>query len=83
MGGGVIAYFPIPACPAPTRTQTHTHTDTHFLHVWLPLHIAQDQSECLEDMREFDVPYHVRFAIDTDVRCGHWFTVKCRVRMCA
>lgn len=30
-------------------------------------------------MREHDVPYHVRFAIDTDVRCGHWFTCKAKV----
>lgn len=41
----------------------------------------QDVTEHLEDIREYDVPYHVRFAIDTDVRCGHWFNVKCRVRM--
>eukprot|EP00850_Spirogloea_muscicola_P017955 SM000159S01786 [mRNA] locus=s159:288661:304957:+ [translate_table: standard] len=31
--------------------------------------------DCLLEMREFDVPYHVRFAIDTDVRCGYWYTV--------
>lgn len=30
-------------------------------------------------MREHDVPYHVRFAIDTDVRCGHWFSVSAKV----
>ena len=30
-------------------------------------------------MREHDVPYHVRFEIDTDVRCGHWFTCKAKV----
>ncbi|GFH23253.1 DNA polymerase epsilon catalytic subunit [Haematococcus lacustris] len=34
--------------------------------------------EALQDMREFDVPYHIRFAIDLDIRCGHWFTVRCR-----
>lgn len=32
--------------------------------------------DALVDIREYDVPYHVRFAIDTDVRAGHWFTVK-------
>ena len=31
-------------------------------------------------MREHDVPYHVRFEIDTDVRCGHWFTCRAKVR---
>lgn len=39
----------------------------------------QDVMEALQDMREYDVPYHVRFAIDCDIRCGHWFTVRCRV----
>ena len=29
-------------------------------------------------MREHDVPYHVRFAIDAGVRCGHWYTVSAR-----
>lgn len=28
------------------------------------------------DMREHDVPYHMRFQIDADVRCGHWFAVR-------
>ena len=32
--------------------------------------------ECLLDLREHDVPYHVRFAIDTGVRAGHWFEVR-------
>ena len=39
----------------------------------------QDALESIVEMREHDVPYHVRFAIDTDVRCGHWFTCKAKV----
>ncbi|KAL0460774.1 UNVERIFIED_CONTAM: DNA polymerase epsilon catalytic subunit A [Sesamum latifolium] len=35
----------------------------------------QDFVECITDLREFDVPYHVRFAIDNDVRCGQWYDV--------
>ncbi len=31
------------------------------------------------DVREYDVPYHMRFQIDMDVRCGHWFTVTAKV----
>ncbi|PWA40336.1 DNA polymerase epsilon catalytic subunit [Artemisia annua] len=27
------------------------------------------------DLREYDVPYHVRFAIDNDIRCGLWYDV--------
>eukprot|EP00878_Enallax_costatus_P014648 GHUV01015324.1.p1 GENE.GHUV01015324.1~~GHUV01015324.1.p1 ORF type:complete len:660 (+),score=216.28 GHUV01015324.1:148-1980(+) len=36
----------------------------------------KDVVECLVGMREYDVPFHVRFAIDTDVRAGHWYTVR-------
>ncbi|KAF5727520.1 DNA polymerase epsilon catalytic subunit A [Tripterygium wilfordii] len=35
----------------------------------------QDFLDCVVDLREYDVPYHVRFAIDNDVRCGQWYDV--------
>ncbi|XP_030948944.1 DNA polymerase epsilon catalytic subunit A-like [Quercus lobata] len=35
----------------------------------------QDFVDCIVDLREYDVPYHVRFAIDNDVRCGQWYDV--------
>ncbi|KAK7845202.1 dna polymerase epsilon catalytic subunit a [Quercus suber] len=35
----------------------------------------QDFLDCIVDLREYDVPYHVRFAIDKDVRCGQWYDV--------
>ncbi|CAI9778339.1 unnamed protein product [Fraxinus pennsylvanica] len=35
----------------------------------------QDFLDCINDLREYDVPYHVRFAIDNDVRCGQWYDV--------
>ncbi|KAF3455292.1 hypothetical protein FNV43_RR05740 [Rhamnella rubrinervis] len=35
----------------------------------------QDFLDCIIDLREYDVPYHVRFAIDNDVRCGQWYDV--------
>ena len=41
--------------------------------------VLQDVLDCIVDLREHDIPYHIRYAIDTDVRCGHWFTVKCKV----
>ncbi|GLC51172.1 hypothetical protein PLESTB_000473800 [Pleodorina starrii] len=37
----------------------------------------KDIREAFLELREYDVPYHVRFAIDTDVRVGHWYTVRC------
>lgn len=35
----------------------------------------QDFLDCITDLREYDVPYHVRFAIDNDIRCGQWYDV--------
>ncbi|KAK4760568.1 hypothetical protein SAY87_005461 [Trapa incisa] len=35
----------------------------------------QDLLDYIVDLREYDVPYHVRFAIDNDVRCGQWYDV--------
>ena len=35
----------------------------------------QDAMDAIQDMREYDVPYHNRFAIDMDVRAGFWYTV--------
>lgn len=34
-----------------------------------------DPLDCLIDMREYDVPYAMRVAIDLDIRVGAWFTV--------
>ncbi|KAJ8568462.1 hypothetical protein K7X08_027995 [Anisodus acutangulus] len=36
---------------------------------------SQDFIDYITDLREYDVPYHVRFAIDNDVRCGQWYDV--------
>lgn len=35
-----------------------------------------DALDLVEDLREYDVPYHMRFSIDTGVRCGSWFEAK-------
>ncbi|KAI7734909.1 hypothetical protein M8C21_021712, partial [Ambrosia artemisiifolia] len=35
----------------------------------------QDFLDCIVDIREYDVPYHVRFAIDNDIRSGLWYDV--------
>ncbi|KAL8655406.1 MAG: hypothetical protein Q9210_000904 [Variospora velana] len=34
-----------------------------------------DASDHILDIREYDVPYHVRVAIDKDIRVGKWYTV--------
>ena len=36
----------------------------------------QDVAENITDIREYDVPYYLRVAIDENVRVGHWYTVK-------
>ena len=37
-----------------------------------------DASDFIIDIREYDVPYHVRVAIDKDVRIGNWYTVEAK-----
>ena len=39
----------------------------------------QDAEDAMVEMREYDVPFHVRFAIDNDVRAGHWYSVAAKV----
>ncbi|CBQ70431.1 probable POL2-DNA polymerase epsilon, calytic subunit A [Sporisorium reilianum SRZ2] len=36
---------------------------------------ALDPAECLVDIREYDIPYYLRVAIDQDVRVGLWYDV--------
>ncbi|KAL9693094.1 hypothetical protein quinque_012379 [Culex quinquefasciatus] len=38
----------------------------------------QDFYESIMDMREHDVPYHVRVSIDLNIFCGLWYTMRCR-----
>ena len=37
-----------------------------------------DQTENIIDIREYDVPYHVRVAIDLKINVGHWYVVRGR-----
>ncbi|KAI9844901.1 MAG: DNA polymerase epsilon catalytic subunit [Sclerophora amabilis] len=37
-----------------------------------------EASDYIIDMREYDVPYHVRVAIDKNVRIGKWYTVEAK-----
>ena len=39
----------------------------------------QDALDAVVDVREYDVPFHMRAAIDTGIRCGYWYTVKVTV----
>ncbi|KAG2004624.1 DNA polymerase epsilon catalytic subunit A, variant 2 [Coprinopsis cinerea AmutBmut pab1-1] len=34
-----------------------------------------DPRECIIDIREYDVPYHLRVAIDNDIRVGLWYAI--------
>ena len=38
----------------------------------------QDYMEFIMDIREHDVPYHVRVSIDLEIFCGLWYKIKCR-----
>ncbi|VEU20318.1 DEKNAAC101151 [Brettanomyces naardenensis] len=35
-----------------------------------------DPSELIEELREYDVPYHSRVSIDKDIRVGKWYDVE-------
>ncbi|RDL32670.1 Uncharacterized protein BP5553_09126 [Venustampulla echinocandica] len=37
-----------------------------------------DGSDFIVDIREWDVPYHVRVMIDMDIRTGKWYTVEAK-----
>ncbi|KAF2862170.1 DNA polymeras-like protein epsilon [Piedraia hortae CBS 480.64] len=37
-----------------------------------------DAGEYISDLREYDVPYHVRVAIDLDIRVGKWYEVQAK-----
>lgn len=43
----------------------HRRTDATF----------SDPMQLIEDVREYDVPYHIRVAIDNDIRVGQWYKV--------
>ncbi|CAG9856188.1 unnamed protein product [Phyllotreta striolata] len=36
-----------------------------------------DQMENIQDIREYDVPHHVRVSIDLKIFCGCWYNIKC------
>ncbi|KDR79105.1 hypothetical protein GALMADRAFT_242970 [Galerina marginata CBS 339.88] len=38
-------------------------------------HRDQDPRECIVDVREYDVPYYLRVAIDNELRAGLWYAV--------
>ncbi|CAG9765603.1 unnamed protein product [Ceutorhynchus assimilis] len=38
--------------------------------------VTTDQMENILDIREYDVPYHVRVSIDLRIFCGAWYTIK-------
>ncbi|XP_071842245.1 DNA polymerase epsilon catalytic subunit A-like isoform X3 [Apostichopus japonicus] len=40
-----------------------------------------DQMDNIIDIREYDVPYHVRVAIDEKIHVGHWYSVQGRGSM--
>ncbi|KAJ2703543.1 DNA polymerase epsilon catalytic subunit [Coemansia sp. IMI 209128] len=36
---------------------------------------VRELEDCILEMREFDVPYYLRVAIDKNIRVGHWYDV--------
>ncbi|KAK9460210.1 uncharacterized protein V1516DRAFT_679244 [Lipomyces oligophaga] len=52
--------------------------DNDFTELSLNQRISRDVdvTDYISDIREYDVPYHVRVAIDADIRIGKWYTVE-------
>ena len=36
----------------------------------------QDQMELVVDIREYDVPFHVRVSIDLKINVAYWYSVR-------
>ena len=73
-----------PQLPLPLRCRNKSSTTGAYTELQQGGHgggpgALADVQDSLVELREYDVPYHIRFAIDSDVRCGHWFTVRCQV----
>lgn len=41
-------------------------------------HAILEASDFITDIREYDVPYHVRVTMDLDIRIGKWYTVEAK-----
>ena len=41
-----------------------------------------DMLDMIQDLREDDIPYHVRVCIDNEIRCGCWYQVKSSEQGC-
>ena len=39
---------------------------------------SADYFDSIMDMREYDVPFHVRVSIDLKINCGLWYNVRCK-----
>lgn len=61
--------------PIVVENQTRKELRDLYASVNTNYHEKMDTSECLEDIREYDVPFHVRVAIDLDIRVGKWYDV--------
>ncbi|KAF7265187.1 hypothetical protein GWI33_021380 [Rhynchophorus ferrugineus] len=51
---------------------------TNNMNEGLTTKINTDQMENILDIREYDVPYHVRVSIDLKIFCGSWYSIKTR-----
>lgn len=45
------------------------------MYTFKEIETIMDPSVYIDDIREYDVPYHVRVSIDRNVRVGKWYDV--------
>jgi DNA polymerase epsilon subunit 1 len=57
---------------APTTTLEQESMDSGVIH---SMTTGKDCADYILDIREYDIPYYLRAAIDLDIRVGYWYVV--------
>ncbi|EJD53603.1 DUF1744-domain-containing protein [Auricularia subglabra TFB-10046 SS5] len=71
----VDAYAEVVNAEAALRVQWEQEARTEAWGADGEVHKDKDPRESIVDIREFDVPYFLRVAIDNEIRVGLWYTV--------
>ncbi|KAH7103004.1 DUF1744-domain-containing protein [Auriculariales sp. MPI-PUGE-AT-0066] len=73
----VDAYAEVVNAEASVRVQWEKEARSDAWGTEGDIHKNEDPRESIIDIREYDVPYYLRVAIDKEIRVGLWYTVSC------
>ncbi|KZV81197.1 DUF1744-domain-containing protein, partial [Exidia glandulosa HHB12029] len=71
----VDAYAEVVNAEAALRVQWEQETRSEAWGADGDVHKDKDPRECIIDIREYDVPYYLRVAMDNEIRVGLWYTI--------